>query len=502
MIEKYALFEVGTTNIRLSLCQGVVGESFHIYKTLSEYVHINQHIEADGMIKSAKFHECTTILRMYKKICESDGVKNFIAVAAESLVSAKNYRSFIDELSLCIGTEFKFLNAEQEANAIYTAVVNTLDLARGVIVNVSSFSTRIIHYSRRMILDSVTIPYGSASLYEKAGGDFSVATSMFKKELDEHAPFLKSLDPETQIVGEGGVFTSIGRLSRKIKKYPIDIDHNYVMDNADFKQAYDFLKGLDVDKRQKLRGISSQNVQTLLCGMCIIDVLFRQTGLENLVTATSYRNVGVLFNHMIPYTVEKPISDLLSYSFGVIADVANLDKERARRHHDLSVMLFKQIRVLHKLPRTYVKALNIASNLYCLAPFGENFHAIMSAPIHGATHKDILLAAFAASFKRWEDFNLSEWLKYKDVVTDEDLDAVRKIAMVLALAESFDIRGSEIVKDITCDLLGDSVIIKLITTTDQRAQKVDVSAADVEIFHAKKFSTEFQKTFKRSLELI
>jgi exopolyphosphatase/pppGpp-phosphohydrolase len=76
-MDKYALFEIGTTHIRLTLCLGSAGEHFHVYKTLSEHVHINQHIEADGMIKAAKFHECTTILKMYKKVCESEGIKNY-----------------------------------------------------------------------------------------------------------------------------------------------------------------------------------------------------------------------------------------------------------------------------------------------------------------------------------------------------------------------------------------------------------------------------------------
>jgi exopolyphosphatase/guanosine-5'-triphosphate,3'-diphosphate pyrophosphatase len=501
-MDKFALFEIGTTHIRLTLCKGVRGEYFYIYKTLGEHVHINEAIaHDDGMIKSAKFYECSTILKMYKRVCEAEGVKNYLAVAAESLNVAKNCKSFIDELGGVIGCEFKILSAEAETNAIYSAVVNSLDIARGVIVNVSGFSTRIIHYSRRMILDAVTIPYGSVSLFEKTKGMAPVATDLFQKELTEKAPFLKNLDPETQIVGVGDVFTSYGRLARKMKKYPYECDHNYVSESDTFYDVFNFIKGLDMDKKMKLKGVSNHSARTIMCGMCIVDAVLRQSKLKAVTTATAYRNYGIMCNHIIPSTVEKPISDLLSYGFNVITNVTGIGAEKSQHHYELALMLYKNIRVLHKLPRNYAKPLHIASSLYNLAPFGDRFHAILDAPILGASHKDIVLAAFAASFKKWEDFNLGEWIKYKDMMTDEDLEAVRKLANILTLTEQFDIRGGAEIKDISCDMLGESVILKLVTTTAD-TKKVDVTAADVEIFHARKYAGEFQRTFKRSLELL
>jgi len=504
-MEKYALFEIGTTHARLTLGKSW-GENFYIYKNLGETIHIDKHIEKDGMIKAAKVHEVSTILKMYKKICEAEGVKHYLAFASNNLTTAKNYRSFIDELGSVLGHEFKIMTPESETNAIYTAVINSLDIGKGVIINISSFTTRIVHYSRRMILDSVTIPYGSVSLFEKAENQPIIAIDLFKKELETGAQFLKGLDPETKLVGASDVFTSFARIARKMKKYPIDIDHNFTTDPETFTQVFDFIKTLDLDKKQKLKGISNHSAQTIVCGMCIMDAIIKFSGLTSLVVSKSYRNLGLLYYAVIPWTTEKPISDLLTFSLDTIYHTANLDKKRAQRHYELSLMLFKQIRVLHKLPRAYAKVLRIASSLYKLGGFINNYHAIMAAPLLGVTHKEIVLAAFAASFKKWEDFNLAEWIKYKDIVTDEDLEAVRKLAIIIAVAESFDIRGGEnetnTIKDISCDVLGDSVILKLVTETDSRSTKIDISAADVEIFHARKNGSEFLKTFKKNLELL
>jgi len=508
-MEKHALFEIGTTNVRLTLANTVEGEHFYIYKVLSEPLYINQNIEKDnGLIKSQKIHEVTTILKMYKKICDAEEVTKFTAIAAHNLTEAKNYKSFTDECGASIGLEFKILTPEQETNAIYTSIINTLDIPKGIIVNVSSYTTRIIHYNRRMILDFAEIPYGSSSLLEKAENMPLIAVDLFKKELAKHA-FLQNLDPETILVGASDVFVSFGRIARKMKKYPVEIDQGYATTADSFGKVFDFIKSLDVDRRTKLKGISTHSAATILSGMCIADAVFKHTGLKNLVIAGGGRNIGLLYNAAMPYTLERPVADILGYSLDIIAVNAGTDKEDNKRMYEIALLLFKQLKVLHKLPRVYAKVLRIASHLYSLGKVVNtehfekiNYHAIMASPIMGASHKEIVLAAFAASFKKWEDFNFAEWVKYKDITTDEELEAVRKIAIILAMAECLNMRDGDIIKDISCDILGDSVILKLVTELDHRAPKIDVKAAEVEIFHAKKFSGEFVKAFKKNVELL
>ena len=186
-----------------------------------------------------------------------------------------------------------------------------------------------------------------------------------------------------------------------------------------------------------------------------------------------------------------------------------MNKKMCEQRYALALMLFKQLKVLHRLPRTFAKILRIASYMYDLGRnvnntnhVGNNYNAIISAPIMGCTHKDLTLAAFVASCNRWEDFNLSEWIRYKDMMTDEDLDAVKKLSNIVALADVFNIRNQEIIKDISCDILGDSVILKLMTDPDPKNVKVDPTLTEVEIFSSRKFSGEFTKAFKKTLEVL
>ena len=507
-MEKVALFELSSTAIRMTLCQAENNEYFFVFKEYSEHIYINEHIEGDGMIKSSKIKECISLLQIYKKICESQGITKIYCVVGASLSAAKNYSSFMEEASSMCGLDFKMLSESEEVAAVYASVINTLDVPKGVIVNISGHWTRIIHYNRRVVLDSITLPHGSANL--KADNLSLTGTiATITKELSKKASFLTGLDPESVIIGVSDVFTSVGRLSRKMRKYPIDIDYNYNFDTEYFKQVFDLVKTLDVEKKQKLKGISSHSAATILSGMCIIEAVLQFSKLRNIVVAPAYRNLGLMFNYALPYTAERPVSDVLGYSLETIAAVAGLNKKECEARYALALLLFKQLKVLHKLPRVYAKVLRIASYLYHIGQRVNslnyekvNYNAILNCGLCGASHKEIVLAAFTAAQKKWEDFNLSEWVRYKDITTDDDLEAVRKLSIIVAIAEALNIRNCNAIKDISCDILGDSVILKLIAEDNTKATKVDVKALQMEIFYAKKYGSEFVKAFKKNLEIL
>ena len=112
------------------------------------------------------------------------------------------------------------------------------------------------------------------------------------------------------------------------------------------------------------------------------------------------------------------------------------------------------------------------------------------------------MAAFVASCRNWDDFMLAEWVKYKDLMDEEDLMIVRKLAIIESMACTINLRNQKVVKDISCDVLGDSVIIKLVTDTDMKNVKVDVDAAKTEIFQLQKLSKEFTRIYNKNVEIL
>ena len=166
---------------------------------------------------------------------------------------------------------------------------------------------------------------------------------------------------------------------------------------------------------------------------------------------------------------------------------------------NLSVQLFKQLRVLHKFPRQYLKILKVAATLHdCgnrIKFYNHQKHScymILNSTLYGITHREIVLAAFVAGCHKKEDVNMAEWVKYRDIVQEEDLDAVKKLGVMLRIAESLDRSCVGCIRGINCDVLGDSVIMKTEVEGD----------ASLEIRDAMSANAEFKKSFRKNLEIL
>ncbi|MCL2756379.1 MAG: hypothetical protein FWE45_05020 [Firmicutes bacterium] len=507
-MEKLALFEIDLSKVKLTIYNIKEGEHFTKCEELVERLDIDEDIREDELIKGPKIREVITMLGMFKKICEAEGVSRYLAVCSACVTNAKNYQTFVDECATAIGIEFRVMTPEQEINALYTATINTLDAPRGLIINISSNSTKLIHYNRRIVIESMSLPIGTNN-FMGGEADLEKAAVAFKKMLATKAGFLANVDPEALIVLTGDSMAGFGMLSRKIGKYPLDVNHNYSVDRKSIDDVLKFLGTLDPVKQQKIKGVSSTSVTSILAGLHIAKAITSMAATQSLVLSDHMRSAGLLFHYALPFTVDRGVTDLLGYSLFSITESVGLKKKNCDQMYDLALTLFKQLKVMHKLPRGYARILRSASYLYHIGKktggdnwSKQNYNIILSLPLIGLSHKEIVLTAFVASCRKWEDFNLSEWVKYKDITTDEDLEALRKLANILAIAEALNIRAQDIVKDITCDILGDSVILKLITDLDTKAKRIDPNTAMIEIYYAKKYKNEFAKTFKKNLEIL
>ena len=87
-------------------------------------------------------------------------------------------------------------------------------------------------------------------------------------------------------------------------------------------------------------------------------------------------------------------------------------------------------------------------------------YIIMNASIYGLSTRETVMAALVAAVHANDDLNMSEIVKYKAYVSEEDIDAIRKLGIMLRIAESLDRSMSSCVISLNCDVLGDSVIMK------------------------------------------
>ena len=504
-MEKIAVIDLGSNTARLVLANVLPNGHFVIFDELKESVRLGQDMDRDGFLKPSRVAQAVKTLKMFRKLCDSYNVDKVYAFATNAVRRAKNQRSFIEEINAVCGFKFKVLSEEEEATHIYQGVINSLDIPKAVIMDISGSSLQLIHYNRRNLLNRENLPFGTITLSDLFN-DPSVSPEEQAKQIETYVyeqlqkiSWLKELDPDVQFVGVGGSFRNLARIVKRMKRYPVDMIHNMNVSREDFDSVYDTIKVLDPDKRNKIKGLNSDRADIFVAALSSIKAFFNSTSFDNLVISGSGIREGIMFNHAVPSTMEKPLSDVLGYSAYTLMSYYDVNIPHAEQVCNLSIQLYKQLRVLHKLPRQYVKVLRIAALLHDSGlrvkfydRYRHSFYFILNSNLYGVSHRDLVLAAFVAQGTRKDEFNAAEWNKYKDLLKEEDLVAVLRLGVILRIAESLDRSMTGVIKSLNCDVLGDSVIMKTEVDGD----------ATLEIKDAMNAGAEFARAFRKNLEIL
>ncbi len=492
-MEKVAIIEIADSATVLSIYQTQNGRS-KIVRYEKDQVGITKDVQEERLLKPKTMTDIIGILKLYRNVVEENEVGKIIALASGPILSARNQRGFFEEVYNNTGLGFTPLSDDDIVKNIYVSVSSKIDNSKGSIVYICPTSTYLIKYNRRTTLGHEIIPVGYENI-NNGNKSFDEMKAVMLEKLNEKAFALEGDEP---FVGVGNPFINLGRVAKKIEHYPIEIDNNYVISSSLQKKVSSFVKTLDLEKVKKVKGLLEDRSDVLLSGLAIISAIYEKYAVKELAVSTASVREGVI-NSSIASEIQERFSDLLGSSFDSIVEFEKSDSSLNLRVANMSGILFKQLKVMHKLPRAYVKPMRVAAYMFDSGKkisFDEyekrGFDAILNSGLCGVSQKELLLGAFICMCQTADNFNLSQWMKYKDILTDEDLNAVRKLGIIVKLAVQLNSSKKLVVTDVVCDILGDSIIMKLIVNSDP----------SYEIMQGMKVAKDYRVFFKKNLQLI
>jgi len=508
-VEKIAVIDLGTSSVRLVIANVLVEspETSHhvVFDELKEPLALVQDLDRDGFLKPPRIAHAVKTLQMFKKLCDAHKVSAIYAFTTSSVRKAKNLKSFLEEISSVCGIKFRVLLEEDESLLIYQGVANSIDIPKGLIMDLSASTCQFIHYNKRCIVNRANLPFGAATLkqiFEDVEDDETRSEMISAYVLDQISivDWLENLEPDLPVVGVGGAFRNIAKLSRKLERYPLAMNHNFVASTDNIDKIYNMVRNLEPEKRSKIKGLSSQRADLFLPALEIIKTMINYLNISKITVSGAGIREGMMFNHTMPLTAERPLQDVHWHSVHGMMRYFDVNIAHAEHVCHLSIQLYKQLRVLHKLPRQYVKILRTAALLHDAGMrikfydhASHSFYYILNSNLSGFTHREIILSAFVAlGHKQSGEFDMSLWNKFSSILREEDLMAVMKLGLILRIAESLDRTMSGCVKSISCDVLGESVILK----TESEGE------CFLEIKDALTAVAEFAKIYRKNLEIL
>lgn len=463
-------------------------------------------LTTDGIIKSNKIAYVTECLNSFRATCKTKNVERICAYCTAEFKEAKNQRSFVEEIYNLSSIRFEFLSQENELNFAYSASLTSLDIPKGIFVYINNTNTQLVYYNRRTILKKAYIPLGATTLANEFC-DLNLAPQDLAKKFCEKfkaaletETWLNELDPETQIVGCGTSFVNLVRLTKRLNKYPFDKEHNVKINYQTFTKTYEFVQTLDIDKTKKLKGISSDRADALLSGLAIVNVLMSYLPDTTLAISTKSALNGLALSFEQQSQYEKPLTDILGECLYKINGRYNNYNTNSENTVNLALNIFKLLKILHRMPKTYIKIMRIAAAMHDSGKrisysnyLKYSYDIILDSEINGCTHREQVLAAFVVASIDPSNFQMSEWVKYSSLFVEEDLENIRKLAVMVKLAILLDKFERKKVLDLTCDILGDSVIFKTVCDPADNC--------DLEIKEALKARPDFRRIFNKHLDV-
>ncbi|MCR4660744.1 MAG: Ppx/GppA family phosphatase [Clostridia bacterium] len=507
-MEKISIIDIGSNIARIVIANIMDGGYFNVIDELKESVQITKGLETDGILHESRIEQLIVTLNSFKALSDSHQVNKTFAYITSAISDARNKKTFLETVLTRSGIKLTILSQEEECEYVHNGVVNSLDIPKGFIIDIGGSTIKLIHYNRKQIVNHSTLPIGCVSLTEKfmhikdPNERSSQIEQYVTSELDK-IEWLSTFTDETTFVGVGGSIRNLGKISRKFKHYPINSNHNYRLDLVDdFENIYNTLKAIDITGPARIKGISASRAELLPAATSCIKAIKEKLDIKELVISCCGFREGKLFRYAVPSTAEKPIQDILGHSIFTMLNVCNLYPQHSLHVYDLASQLYRNLKVLHKFPKNYLKVMRAASQLHdigCAYNYynhsAHSFYYILNSSLFGLTHKEILMAAIIAGLHGNGSANdIPNLQQYLSLLTQEELVAVKKMSVILRIAESFDRSMSGVITEITCDILGDSVILK--TEAREGADK------SLEIRDASQVIFDFKNVFGKSLNIL
>ena len=505
-MEKNAFIEINNYTAKLIIANVHKNSFFHVVTRRIVPIELGRDFDKDRFLKRIQIDFAIEVLKQFKKTCNMYEVTKTTAIATFlNDKKPKNLNSFIDEVYTKCGFKIDYYDDLSQDNAIFVSSLNTMEGNKAFVCHLDYDSLRLIQYNRRGVVNNITFPFGPLSLLS----DFPLDQYSGEERLDAIKGYIESelsqvewFDDVKQLkfIAVGKLFEDLGKMVRKHKKYPFDRTHNFQMTRESMDYIFNQLYPMGIDSPKKIKGLEDCRLDVFIVAQMIMQSIFDKLETETVNISKNGILEGYILTECIETTPDVPLLDMLT--FGVDGCLLNLNEIRrvhSKQVEKLAVMIFKELKVVHKLPKGYLKILKAAAYLhdlgYAVNYFKHSMHSfymIINNDVLGLTHREQVLAGFVASLHHGEELNIPEWIKYQSIFEKDDADAVKKLGILLSLAEAFDVSMCSVIKDIHCDILGDSVIFKTENETDK----------SYELDEASLVSKLFEQTFKKRPEIL
>lgn len=474
MTERIAIIDLGSNSARLIVMHIYHNGAYNLVYNQKESVRLSEGMEEDNHLQNPAIDRAIHTLKTFSHLCQLHKVDKIIAVATAAVRNALNGTEFIKLVQTTTGIPLETISGEREAMIGSVAVTNTIDIADALLFDLGGGSTELTLIRDHKVAELISIPFGAITLSEHFQTQDKVTDEILANLNDfiqgklTAIPWLANLN--LPLVGIGGTARNIAKMDQKRKNYPFPKIHNYRMGIMSLDSLWKILIKTNLSQRRKLPGLSSERADIIVAGMNIVKALFEvSSGSQFIVSGCGLREGLFMDYYLTRHCHEDIRPDILMHSTRNMLLFYKGTTQHAYHVAYLAIAMFDGWKELHTMTERERVLLKVAAFLHDIGitinyydHARHSAYLVENARLFGLTHREQLLIAAIVGWHHGVNAKSMRRIYY-EFLDEPDWAIVRKLSLILALAESLDQTQMSVVQTITVNLEPTCAKLTLIT---------------------------------------
>jgi exopolyphosphatase/guanosine-5'-triphosphate,3'-diphosphate pyrophosphatase len=505
---RLAAIDIGTNSLHMIVVRVRPDLSFEVIDREKEMVRLGAGGLDGRALTPEATHAALQVMSKFRRLADSHGVDEIIAVATSATREAENGSEFLKAITERTGIRPRVISGTEEARLIHQAAAYGVGLSGevGVVIDIGGGSVEITRGAGLTMETGRSFKLGVIRLTERFVKSDPLSSRDQRKLTrfvdNEAGKFLSQIVRQgfDRVIGTSGTIQSIGSVALAERGQSTGTLRNRRITAKQIRRVKKQLVARDLEERLRVPGLEPRRADLAVAGSILLDALVRRLGAADVTLCDLSLREGIVLDYIARHRKEiaqaDRYPDVRRRSVFELAERCNYWREHAQQVAKLATMLFDQTRMVHGLTDREREWLEYAAILHDVGVHisyerhhKHSYYLIKNGDLRGFDPEEVDIIALIARYHRQAPPKRSHD-HYGDF-KKKRRRTIRSLAAMLRLAESLDRSHSQPVASLELHDRGDDGLLQLRAAGD----------AELELWAATRHAAEFERLLGKPLRV-
>ncbi len=465
-VQTVAVIDIGSSAIRMLVAQVGPKSDIRYLENLHKPIRLGKDVFINDRISPQTVRESISILKDFKSVIESYGIKKIEAIATTAVRDAANRDNFIDRVYVRTGIDVEVIEGAEQNRLELIAAEHAfgdqfkLEDRDSLIIEVGSGSTELIVLEKGEVSATQTLALGSIRLPEdmaKTKAERSVIQRVLKRhisDISKHTAFDFNFKELNTFVALGG---DVRFLAKEL--VPSSSESYVTLDKKAFTSFVTKIGKLTVEEIVRQYNLPYEEAETLYPALLIYINFLNETGAEEIVIPSTSIRDGLLLElaQMLSKYKRTDVSKQVLHSARHLGVKYDYDKAHGANVASIAVKIYDALKDEHGLGSKERLLLEVSSILHDIGSYisagGHHKHSsylVNASEIFGLRKSDKDIVANVIRYHRRATPKESH-VAYMSL-PKSTRSTVSKLAAILRVADALDHSHQQKIKEVEVEI--------------------------------------------------